>query len=208
MPPKKDLVRYKEVRRADLLNDQKTAPQILQADPASITQEQFQEFILSQIKRIIHGNNVGIWKTDFVAQGILSLQDILLTSLPQFFLADCLATDAIGDPVIVTGPSVLSFPQVTRVDIKTTGLTKPSVGVISEKSTPTRCKVITLGEFTYSPATLVPGKPYWAAYGGGLTDVIPTPDPAGKIACQVIGTAIDTGRLIVNPERRPTIRTG
>jgi len=208
VPPPKDLVRFKEVRVADLKNDQKNAAQILNADAASITQEQFQEFIISQIKRIIHGNNVGIWKDDFIAQGILSLQDILLTSLPQFFLADCLATDAIGDPVIVTGPSVLTFPQVTRVDIKTTGLTKPSVGVISAKSTPTRCKVLTLGEFAFVPNTLIPGKPYWAAYGGGLTAVVPTPDPAGKIACQVIGTAIDTGRLIVNPERRPTIRIG
>jgi hypothetical protein len=73
--PKKDLVRYKEVRRADALDDQKTAAQILNADALSVTQEALQEFVLSQIKRIIFGNDPGLWKSDFDAAGVRSLSD-------------------------------------------------------------------------------------------------------------------------------------
>lgn len=208
MPPPKDLLRYKEVRVADRRNDQKTAPQIVNADAASFTQEQFQEFVLSQIKRIIHGDQTGTWKDDFQSQGIPSLQGVLNTSLPQFFVADCLSTDAIGDPVIVTGPSVLTMPQVTRINLTTTGLTKPAIGLISAKLTATRCTVLTAGEFHYPTATLLPGQPYWAAIAGGLSATIPNPSPGGRVACQVIGTAIDIDRLLVYPERRPTIRAG
>lgn len=73
--PKKDLVRYKEVRGADARDDQKSAAQILNADALSVTQEDLQEFVLSQIKRIIYGNDAGIWKGDFVGAGISSLAD-------------------------------------------------------------------------------------------------------------------------------------
>ena len=117
-------------------------------------------------------------------------------------------TDQPGDPIIVTGPSVLTFPQVTRVNIKTTGLTTPAVGLIASKTTATRCTVLTVGEYLVPANNLIPGKPYWAAAAGGLTVSLPTPDPGGKIACQVMGIAIDTGRLLVNPERRPTLRIG
>jgi hypothetical protein len=204
----KDLIRYKEVRVADRRNDQKSAAQIVNTDAASVTQEQFQEFILSQIKRIIYGDQPGTWKDDFQTQGIASLQDLIRMSLPQFFVADCLSTDAIGDPVIVTGPSVLTFPQVTRINIATTGLTKPAIGLIVTKATPTRCTVLTSGEFQFPTNTLIPGQPYWAAAAGGLTAVLPNPTPGTRLACQVIGTAIDSNRLLVHPERRPTIRVG
>ena len=68
--------RYEAVWKADLTDDQKTAAAILTALASSVTQQDLQEFILSQIKRIIHGNNPGHWYDDFVAAGIPSLQQL------------------------------------------------------------------------------------------------------------------------------------
>lgn len=76
MPTRVDLVRYREVRIADLLDDQKTAAEILGAYTASETQEDLQEYVLSQLKRVIFGNDPGEWKTDFAAAGIKSLIEL------------------------------------------------------------------------------------------------------------------------------------
>ena len=72
----KTRLRYEAVKVADLTDDQKTAAAILTALAASVTQEDLQEFFLSQVKRIIHGDNPGNWYDNFVASGILSLQDL------------------------------------------------------------------------------------------------------------------------------------
>jgi hypothetical protein len=69
-------IRYEVIRRADLYDDQKPATQILTAEGLSLTQEEYQEYILSQIKRIIHRDNPGIWKDDFGAAGVLSLEEL------------------------------------------------------------------------------------------------------------------------------------
>ena len=70
------LLRYNHVRRADVLDDQKSAPAILGAETTSVTQENLQEFVLSQIKRIIFGHNPGDWNSDFIAASIQSLQQL------------------------------------------------------------------------------------------------------------------------------------
>lgn len=69
----KDLVRYREVRVADARDDQKSAAQIAAADATSVTQEDYQQLLLSQVKRIIHGDASGTWKSDFLAEGAPSL---------------------------------------------------------------------------------------------------------------------------------------
>jgi hypothetical protein len=204
VPPPKDLVRYKEVRRADLRNDQKTAAQILNADAASVTQEQFQEFIISQIKRIIHGDNVGLWKDDFASQGVLSLEDLTAGSR---FAADCLATDVIGDFVYVTGPAVVGVPQVTKVDIKMAGRF-PAVGMIIDKTSITSCTVLVRGEVEVTPAILTPGRTYWIGDTAQLTDVLPLAGSGERVATQAIGYAIDTGRLVLSVHPTVTVRTG
>lgn len=70
------LLRYEHVRRADSLDDQKTAIAIVTSESVSTTQEQLQEFVISQLKRIIFGNNFGKWYNDFIVGGIRSLADI------------------------------------------------------------------------------------------------------------------------------------
>jgi hypothetical protein len=198
MPPPKDLVRYKEVRRADLRNDQKTAATILNADAASVTQEQFQEFVLSQIKRIIHGDHAGTWKDDFLSLGILDLEDL---TRGQLFPADCLATDSPGACVRITGPYVLGVAQVATCDISVSG-GYPAVGVIQYKTSPTRCFVRTIGPLA-GYITLTPGRTYFVGFDGfpALAPLDPSPSPFAAV--QAIGTAIDatTLQLAVSPVR-------
>jgi len=112
-------VRYRVVRVADKTDDQKTASAILNALASSLTQEDLQEFILSQVKRIIHGNNAGTWKGDFEGAGILSLEDLTQIALTEGFElpANCQPTDQVGDLVYISGDSVGGVIQVTKVDI-------------------------------------------------------------------------------------------
>lgn len=204
MPPPKDLVRFREVRLADLRNDQKTAAQISNADAASLTQEQFQEFILSQIKRIIHGDNPGLWKDDFVAQSISSLQDLSDTTR---FVADCLATDIIGDFVRATGPAVLGIPQVTKADIKVAGRF-PAVGMIITKDTATRCVVLVRGEVEVSPPMLTESAVYWVGADSQITDTLPLAGIGERVATQQVGYAITNARLVLSINPLVTVRTG
>ena len=198
MPPKKDLVRYREVRVADLQNDQKTAPQILNAPAASITQEQFQEFILSQIKRIIHGDNAGTWRDDFLALGILDLEDM---ARGQIFPADCLSSDSAGACVRITGPYVLGVAQVTTCDISVAG-GYPAVGVIQYKTSATRCFVRAQGALA-GYVSLVPGQTYFVGFDG-FPALAPLPPSLSSFAAiQSIGIALDvtTLQLSVSPNR-------
>lgn len=95
-------VRYKVVRRADTYDDQKPALQILNAEGLSLTQEEYQEFLLSQIKRIIHGDNPGIWKDDFEGAGTLSLEELTAAvGVGQHLLLDFSWADVPTSPKLI-----------------------------------------------------------------------------------------------------------
>lgn len=82
-------IRYRQIRVADQLNDQKTPAQIQTggAPGGSVTQEDFQQNLLSQVKQIIWGGAVGDWYTDFASQDVPSLieveEDFLLDNEPN-----------------------------------------------------------------------------------------------------------------------------
>ena len=118
-------------------------------------------------------------------------------ALGRYFQADCQATDDVGVFVYVTGPAVSGVPQVTKADIQTPGKF-PAVGIIVEKSSSTRCLVQVRGEIEVSPAALVPGQPYFVGLDSVITNIPPDPAPGIVAAIQSIGTAIDTGRLLLN----------
>ena len=73
-------LRYGVVRIADKTDDQKPAAAIVNALVTSVTQEDLQEFVLSQIKRIIWGNNPGHWYTDFESIAVKSLSELSATA--------------------------------------------------------------------------------------------------------------------------------
>lgn len=189
------LLRLRRIRVADKLNDQHTAAEILNALVASITEEDLQEFILSQVKRIIHGNNPGTWRDDFGAAGILSLQEISQTGALQM-AANCQATDLIGDVVYVTGDQVGGLPQVSRVDV-TDPFKMPGVAVIIAKSAPTDCTILRYGLLSMSGLT--PGRTYVVDASGRPSLVPPVAPPGGYALIQVVGAALDSTRLILNP---------
>ncbi len=122
------------------------------------------------------------------------------------FQADCPVAVVVGNWVYITGPAVLTIPQVDTVDIKTTGK-YPAIGMVVEKSTPTRCLVIVGGEVAFLPATLIPGARYWVGTDGNLTATLPLAGVGERVATQVIGYALDADRLLIHPERRPIIST-
>ena len=122
------------------------------------------------------------------------------------FIADCPSSIVVDDLVYVTGPSILGVVQVDLVDITVTA-TMPAIGIVIEKITSTNCRVLTHGEVT--PAiVLVPGKRYFAGTGGELVVARPTPGIGSIAFVQPVGYAIDTTRLLFNPEKIPIITIG
>lgn len=69
-------LRYGVVRVANNKDDQKTPAQINTAHVTSVTQEDLQEFVLSQIKRIIWGGDPGNWYTPFEGLGVKPLNQL------------------------------------------------------------------------------------------------------------------------------------
>lgn len=128
-------------------------------------------------------------------------------ALGRYFQADCQTSDTIGMFVYVTGAAVLGIPQVTKVDIQTYGM-YPAVGIIVEKSTTTRCLVQVFGELEVSPALLVPGRQYFVGLDSVITNIPPAPSPGTMAAIQAIGTAIDTGRILLNVHPQLFLRSG
>lgn len=60
----RQLLRLTESRKSDSFDDQKTASEIAGSEVSSENHQQFLEFVISQIKRIIHGNRAGDWHND------------------------------------------------------------------------------------------------------------------------------------------------
>jgi len=193
-PGKRDLVRYREVRRADVLDDQKSALAILDAD-SSLTQEQLQELLLSQVKRIIWGNDPGHWNDDFVTSGVPAL-----AGLSQTFVASCDAAAAVDDLVRVTGDPVGGIRPVEVVDVH--DYTKmPATGIIIDKDSPILCRVQTLGLVPL--AGLTAGRPCFAGDDGRPTTTPPLPT-ATYAMVQPIGYAMDSSTLFLLPSLRYT----
>lgn len=57
-------VRAPEIRKPDTFNDQHSASEIANAESSSVNSEDFINFIISQIKRVIHGDGSGEWHDD------------------------------------------------------------------------------------------------------------------------------------------------
>ena len=91
MPTNKSLERYATIRVADLQSDQETATTIATegppGSPAIISQEDFQQLFLSQLRRIVWGDLANThWYDDFVSENVEPLYriyvDILLAADP------------------------------------------------------------------------------------------------------------------------------
>ena len=106
-------------------------------------------------------------------------------------LANCLATDQIGDCVYVTGPRLSDRKQVTKID----PLVDPPqifAGVICEKTSPTECLLQIAGEYE-TPYPVNFADIYYVGFDGRLSDVPPMPTTAIEIVVwQKVARPIDT----------------
>jgi len=96
--------------------------------------------------------------------------------------------------------------QVTKVDISTYGK-YPAVGMITEKSTSTRCLVSVVAEVATS-TTLIPERLYFIGFDSLITATPPVPAPSTRCALQVIGTALDAGKLLLHVHPQAFLRGG
>lgn len=60
----RSLQRLNQIAKPNDFNDQKSAAEIISSESTSNDYAEFQEFILSQIKRILYGNFPGNWNDD------------------------------------------------------------------------------------------------------------------------------------------------
>ena len=191
------LIRYSSVRLADNLSDQYDPQAISNAYLSSSTQEDLQEFYLSQLKRVIHGPFSGQWKDDFETQGILSLQELSNQQPIEQLTAECLPTDNVWDVVSVRGDSVAGVYQVGKANpLDYTKL--PGVCVILSKTDSTHC-VLSRAGIVYVPTGLVPGKVAFLGANGEPTTTRPVPHVGQFLFIQTLGVAMDSSRLLFNP---------
>ena len=112
---------------------------------------------------------------------------------PGLFDAACASGVAVGTFVRLTGNP---GPEVEAADAYLTAKI-PSIGVVESKTSPTACKVRTLGS-TAVFAGLTPGKVYWLNAAGA---VAPNPPVAvlGTIRyAQTVGYALDATTMMVD----------
>jgi len=116
----------------------------------------------------------------------------------QTVRAVCMLTDQIGDCVYVRGPMNGSY-KVARAD--PLAITKmPAVGVIIAKWGYTDCLVRMSGEAKVIYSGLQPGRSYVVGVSGRpvlLSSI--TLAPGQELFIQVLGTALDSGVLHVQP---------
>ena len=72
----RQLIRYNAIRVADSLDDQLSAATIAALESSAITQEDLQEGVLSQLKRILVGDDAGAWDDDFLAGGLRPIKQL------------------------------------------------------------------------------------------------------------------------------------
>lgn len=123
---------------------------------------------------------------------------INLPSLGRRRLANCLASDDVGDLVYITGPVSGGRIQVSKVDIDDADK-MPAYGIIISKATATECTVQLDGPL--SEAGLTPNALYFAGVDGKLLEGPPPRPVSGYRRFQVVGQADDTGRLEFQPDR-------
>lgn len=116
---------------------------------------------------------------------------------PFSFPASCQPADAVGDCVHVAGDFVAGVAQVTRADI-TDNAKMPSIGIITGKGSATSCTVAFFGSVVLVAA--LPGKLYFVG-----SDAKPTATrPAGPALIQIVGVALGSTRLLLNPSPNMT----
>ena len=122
-------------------------------------------------------------------------------SAPQSVLADCTATESVGDPVYISAPKAGGRWQVRQAD-PADDAKMPAIGFVSSKPSATTCYVQVAGDLD-GFAGLTAGQPVFAAFGGVEQPPIAYP-LAGIKSVQRLGIAVSSDTVHVNPESHRT----
>jgi hypothetical protein len=125
-------------------------------------------------------------------------------SAVEFFDANCLASDMVGDLVRISGTEAGGLATVTTCDV-TNPVTMPAVGIIVGKITTTVCTIQRFGRVSLASigvANLIPGRRYFVGYNGRPLEVPPSTyaSPSGFAMVQVIGVATGTSTLEIRSD--------
>jgi hypothetical protein len=116
------------------------------------------------------------------------------------FTADCLAGDAVGACVYVTGASMGGIMQVATCD-PSDETKMPAVGIIVSKPAATSATVqrLAVADISASAAVLTPGSRAWVGFTGLPVSVPPLPgaSPSGYVMLQTVGVATGAAALEV-----------
>lgn len=134
----------------------------------------------------------------------MRLQTPPLALTDQYILAYCLPTDAVGDVVYITGDKIGERYQTTKIDIDDIS-TVPGIGIIVQKTAATECVVQVSGILRDVYVGLTPNKPLFAGLDARLTETPPSAPGSGRRAIQIIGQAIASSDLLIQP-KPPIIR--
>lgn len=121
-------------------------------------------------------------------------------SSDKTFSANCLAGDAVGACVYVTGASVGGVIQVGTCD-PANEIKMPAIGIITAKSSATDCTVqrFAVADLTGSGVAFVPASRAFVGFTGLPVTTPPTPgaSPSGYVMLQTVGVATEAAALEV-----------
>lgn len=195
----KSLQRLRQIAKPDSFDDQRDSVDIANSEINSEDLGQFVEAFLSQIKRLIHGNESGNWFDDpaSVFGGDASLFSFFGLAYHQ---VACLSSDTVGDFVCIRGERVNGKWRVEKANPE--DQTKmPSVGVLVSKSTPTVGIMQLVG-----PCTLFTGldftKPAYHLWSSGIQSGLPPIGPGGYVMVQQVGKPVSSDILWLSNDTR------
>ena len=187
-----NLQRLDQIARPDDFDDQKTAAEIASSETSSEDFAQFQEYVLSQIKRIIHGDQTGKWYDDPTEATKNSFREV-----------DCVAGDEVGNCVYIRGDKTGEKWRVETADPKNDAK-MPAIGVIDlarnileAQISDTDCIIQLFGAcdlFT----DMVPGQAILVGQNGELLDEVPTLSVGEYFWAQQIGVAVASDILLLS----------
>jgi len=191
----RSLQRLKQLAVPDNYEDQKTASEIADIESAAADFEEAFHGILSQLKRIIHGNDAGNWSDDPSKLPARSYKEVA-----------CLVEDSIGNGMYIRGERVNGKWRAGTADPEDRNK-MPAIGILVSKSTPT-VGVVQLFGVCDLFTEMTPGSPILVGKDGNLIEEVPTIATGEYFWAQQIGLAVSDDLLMLSGESSMIRYTG
>ncbi len=193
------LQRLDQLAKPDSFDDQLAAAQVAAIESSATDFGEFIEGILSQLKRIIHGDETGNWHDDPVT--VFGSDASLLALLRSMYRpVACLSADAVQDFVCIRGDRTNGKWRVEKANPEDESK-MPAMGVLVSKSTPTVGIIQVSG-----PCALFTGmdytKPAYHLTATGIQASLPTPGGGGFVMVQQIGKPVASDVLWLTNDTR------